>query len=140
MSIFVWNKSGEQKEITVLAAFEFLQKDECFIGHDYDYNGVLISCISSITYRGMLCDLLTSPYDVNTFFFHLRQGSAKDFSVQIQNIDAVGNRATKMLIPPRNLLSPSVVQIDKLWRIDAFTRLILKNVPIDFQMEIGLIK
>jgi hypothetical protein len=139
--ITVTNSGSAVANFSVLGSFEYINNSGFDAAGDLTVNGVTISSgIAGVTYREMLYQFMNNPYSVGLTYLQSSSESQILETVSVNTKDANGNTAQKTLVPtidPYQQQS-TVVAMKYAYRIDGFTKLIIRQVLANTTVKLYL--
>jgi hypothetical protein len=125
----------------VLGSFEYINNSGFTAGGDLVVGSVTISSgIAGITYREMLYQFMNNPFSVGLTYVQSATANQILETLSVNTKDANGNTAQKSLVPtidPYQQQS-TVLAMKYAFRVDGFTKLILRNVLANASVKLYL--
>lgn len=139
--VTVTNSGSAVANFNVLGSFEYINNAGFDAAGDLTISGVTISSgIAGVTYREMLYQFMNNPYSVGLTYLQSSSESQILETVSVNTKDANGNTAQKTLVPtidPYQQQS-TVVAMKYAYRIDGFTKLIIRQVLANTTLKLYL--
>jgi hypothetical protein len=139
--VTVTNSGSAVANFNVLGSFEYINNAGFDAAGDLTVDGVTISSgIAGVTYREMLYQFMNNPYSVGLTYLQSSSESQILETVSVNTKDANGNTAQKTLVPtidPYQQQS-TVVAMKYAYRIDGFTKLIIRQVLANTTLKLYL--
>jgi hypothetical protein len=129
--IDISNSGAETTNFEVFGSFEYINNAGFTSGGDLVIGTVTISSgINGISYREMLYQFMNNPF--STGLTYIQSGTTNQIleTISVNTKDANGNTAQKTLVPTIDPYQnqTSVLAMKYAYRIDGFTKLILRKV------------
>ena len=135
------NSGSAVANFNILGSFEYINNAGFDAAGDLTVDGVTISSgIAGVTYREMLYQFMNNPYSVGLTYLQSSSESQILETVSVNTKDANGNTAQKTLVPtidPYQQQS-TVVAMKYAYRIDGFTKLIIRQVLANTTLKLYL--